>query len=140
MCGGYAPLIDVWKTEVFALCNWRNNTRPRGVMGPEGNVIPERIITRPPSAELRPDQQDSDSLPDYETLDAIMKGFVEGFASVDDLVAAGHDVSEVQRCAAMLMRAEYKRRQCAPGPKISKRAFYRDRRFPITNRYPLAGA
>ena len=140
MCGGYAPLIDVWKTEVFALCNWRNNNRPRGAMGPEGKVIPERIITRPPSAELRPDQQDSDSLPDYETLDAIMKGFVEGFASVEDLVAAGHDAAEVQRCATMLMRAEYKRRQCAPGPKISKRAFYRDRRFPITNRYPLAGA
>ena len=99
--------------------------------------MPERIISRPPSAELRPDQQDSDSLPDYDQLDAIMKGLVENLASVDDLVAAGHDADVVRRCAAMLMRAEYKRRQCAPGPKISPRAFYRDRRFPITNRYPL---
>ncbi|MGC6484347.1 MAG: NAD+ synthase [Candidatus Puniceispirillales bacterium] len=139
MCGGYAPLIDVWKTEVFALCRWRNQNHPRGVLGPQGAVMPERIITRPPSAELRPDQQDSDSLPDYDQLDAIMKGLVENLASVDDLVAAGHDADVVRRCAAMLMRAEYKRRQCAPGPKISPRAFYRDRRFPITNRYPLAG-
>lgn len=139
MCGGYAPLIDVWKTEVFALCRWRNQNHPRGVLGPQGAVMPERIISRPPSAELRPDQQDSDSLPDYDQLDAIMKGLVENLASVDDLVAAGHDADVVRRCAAMLMRAEYKRRQCAPGPKISPRAFYRDRRFPITNRYPLAG-
>ena len=139
MCGGYAPLIDVWKGEVFALCEWRNHHHPRGALGPEGKVIPERIITRPPSAELRPDQQDSDSLPDYDTLDAIMKGLVEDLASSDDLIAAGHDADTVKRCSKMLQRAEYKRSQCAPGPKISRRAFYRDRRFPITNRYPLAG-
>lgn len=139
MCGGYAPLIDVWKTEVFALCRWRNQHCPRGVMGPEGAVMPERIITRPPSAELRPDQKDSDSLPDYDALDSIMKGLVEDLSSVDDLIAAGHDADATRRSATMLMRAEYKRRQCAPGPKISKRAFYRDRRFPITNNYPLAG-
>lgn len=139
MCGGYAPLIDVWKGEVFALCDWRNSNHPRGVSGPDGAVIPERIITRPPSAELRPDQQDSDSLPDYDILDAVMKGLVEDQASVDDLVAAGHDEAITRHCAKMLQRAEYKRRQCAPGPKISRRAFYRDRRFPITNRYPLAG-
>jgi NAD+ synthase len=139
MCGGYAPLIDVWKTEVYALSSWRNQSSPRGVLGPSGDVIPERIITRPPSAELRPDQKDSDSLPDYDRLDAIMQGLVENLASVEDIVADGHEVETVRRCAAMLMRAEYKRRQCAPGPKISARAFYRDRRFPITNRYPLAG-
>lgn len=139
MCGGYAPLIDVWKTEVFALCRWRNQHCPRGVMGPEGAVMPERIITRPPSAELRPDQKDSDSLPDYDALDSIMKELVEDLSSVDDLIAAGHDADATRRSATMLMRAEYKRRQCAPGPKISKRAFYRDRRFPITNNYPLAG-
>ena len=138
MCGGYAPLIDVWKTRVFDLCHWRNQNLPKGALGPDGGVIPDRIITRPPSAELRPDQQDSDSLPDYETLDAIMKALVEDQHSVASIIAKGFDPDLVKRCAKMLMRAEYKRRQCAPGPKLTKRAFYRDRRFPITSRYPLA--
>lgn len=138
MCGGYAPLIDVWKTRVFDLCRWRNNNLPKGALGPSGEVIPDRIITRPPSAELRPDQQDSDSLPEYETLDAIMQMLVEGQKSVDHIMAKGHDADLVQRCAKMLMRAEYKRRQCAPGPKLTRRAFYRDRRFPITSQYPLS--
>ncbi|MCE2517381.1 MAG: NAD(+) synthase, partial [Alphaproteobacteria bacterium] len=138
MCGGYAPLIDVWKTRVFELCRWRNQNLPQGALGPSGEVIPDRIITRPPSAELRPDQQDSDSLPEYEVLDAIMKALVEDQHSVDSIIAGGHDPELVQRCATMLMRAEYKRRQCAPGPKLTKRAFYRDRRFPITSRYPLS--
>ncbi|NDA08587.1 MAG: NAD+ synthase [Alphaproteobacteria bacterium] len=139
MCGGYAPLIDVWKTRVFELCRFRNSLQPRGVLGPEGIVIPNRIITRPPSAELRPDQKDSDSLPDYETLDAIMKGLVEKQISVERLIEQGFDADDVRRSARMLMRAEYKRRQAAPGPKVTRRAFTRDRRFPITNRYPLAG-
>ena len=144
MCGGYAPLIDVWKTRVFDLCHWRNKNLPKGALGPDGkdcvdgHVIPERIITRPPSAELRPDQQDSDSLPDYETLDAIMKALVEDQKAVESIIADGFDAVLVKRCAQMLMRAEYKRRQCAPGPKLTKRAFYRDRRFPITSRYQLA--
>jgi len=139
MCGGYAPLIDVWKTRVFELCRFRNSEQPRGVLGPDGAVIPERIITRPPSAELRPDQKDSDSLPDYETLDSIMKGLVEKQYSVEHLISEGFDADQVRKCANMLMRAEYKRRQAAPGPKVTRRAFTRDRRFPITNRYPLAG-
>ncbi|XDZ64661.1 NAD+ synthase [Alphaproteobacteria bacterium LSUCC0684] len=139
MCGGYAPLIDVWKTRVFDLCRFRNSVQPRGALGPKGEVIPERIITRPPSAELRPDQKDSDSLPDYEMLDAIMKGLVEKQSSVDQLIGEGFNEDDVRRCARMLMRAEYKRRQAAPGPKVTRRAFTRDRRFPITNRYPLAG-
>jgi NAD+ synthase len=139
MCGGYAPLIDVWKTRVFELCRFRNSLQPRGVLGPEGIVIPDRIVTRPPSAELRPDQKDSDSLPDYETLDAIMKGLVEKQISVERLIEQGFDADDVRRSARMLMRAEYKRRQAAPGPKVTRRAFTRDRRFPITNRYPLAG-
>jgi len=138
MCGGYAPLIDVWKTRVFDLCHWRNQHWPKGALGPQGMIIPERIITRPPSAELRPDQQDSDSLPDYETLDAIMRALVEKQHSVEHIIADGFEQSLVRRCAVMLMRAEYKRRQCAPGPKLTRRAFYRDRRFPITSRYPLA--
>ena len=142
MCGGYAPLIDVWKTRVFDLCHWRNKNQPKGALGPEngkdgGLLIPERIITRPPSAELRPDQQDSDSLPDYDILDGIMAGLVEKQSSVDTLIAAGFDADLVRRCAVMLKRAEYKRRQCAPGPKLTRRAFYRDRRFPIINRFAL---
>ena len=142
MCGGYAPLIDVWKTRVFDLCHWRNKNQPKGALGPEngkdgGLLIPERIITRPPSAELRPDQQDSDSLPDYDILDGIMAGLVEKQSSVDTLIAAGFDGDLVRRCAVMLKRAEYKRRQCAPGPKLTRRAFYRDRRFPIINRFAL---
>ena len=142
MCGGYAPLIDVWKTRVFDLCWWRNKHLPKGALGPEkgtdgGPLIPERIITRPPSAELRPDQQDTDSLPEYETLDAIMAGLVEKQSSVETLIAAGFDADLTRRCAAMLKRAEYKRNQCAPGPKLTRRAFYRDRRFPIINGFPL---
>ena len=145
MCGGYAPLIDVWKTRVFDLCHWRNQNHPKNALGPatgddqvEGMLIPERIITRPPSAELRPDQQDSDSLPEYEILDAIMQALVEEQVSVATVIARGFDEALVRRSAAMLARAEYKRRQCAPGPKLTRRAFYRDRRFPITSRYPLA--
>ena len=139
MCGGYAPVLDLWKTQVFALCRWRNENLPQGALGPEGAVIPERIITRPPSAELKPDQRDSDTLPDYGRLDPIMKGLVEDSASPEGLIAAGHDEQAVRQCARLLQRAEYKRGQGAPGPKLSPRAFYRDRRMPITNRYPLDG-
>jgi NAD+ synthase len=137
MCGGYAPLIDVWKTRVFDLCRWRNENLPKGASGPSGVVIPERVITRPPSAELRPDQKDTDSLPDYDILDVVMAGLVEDQRSVESLIADGHDADLVRRCAVMLKGAEYKRRQCAPGPKLTRRAFYRDRRFPIVNEFPL---
>ena len=139
MCGGYAPVLDLWKTQVFALCRWRNANLPQGALGPGGQVIPERVITRPPSAELRPDQKDSDSLPDYGQLDPIMKALVEDSASPEGLIAGGHDEKAVRQSARLLQRAEYKRRQGAPGPKLSPRAFYRDRRMPITNRYPLSG-
>ena len=139
MCGGYAPVLDLWKTQVFSLCRWRNGNLPKGALGPEGAVIPERTITRPPSAELRPDQKDSDSLPDYDVLDPIMKALVEDSASPESLVEDGHDERAVRHSAGLLQRAEYKRSQSAPGPKLSSRAFYRDRRMPITNRYPLAG-
>ena len=137
MCGGYAPLIDIWKTRVFQLCRWRNENLPKGALGSSGAVIPKRIIDRPPSAELRPDQKDSDSLPDYPTLDAIMQGLVERNRSVAGLVAEGFDAALVKQCAKLLMRSEYKRRQSAPGPKVTMRAFYRDRRMPITCGYPL---
>ena len=133
MCGGYSVLKDVYKTTVFELCRWRNAHVPDGARGPAGRVMPERVITKPPSAELKPDQTDQDSLPPYEELDAILAGLVEGEQSVDALVAAGQDRATVLRVWRMLDRAEYKRRQAPPGVKITPRAFGRDRRYPITN-------
>jgi NAD+ synthase len=133
MCGGFSVLKDVYKTAVFALARWRNAHHPRGARGPRGPVMPERVITKPPSAELKPGQTDQDTLPPYEVLDAILEGLVEGEQSVDALVAKGHDRATVLRVWRMLDRAEYKRRQAPPGVKISPRAFGRDRRYPITN-------
>lgn len=133
MCGGFAPLKDVWKTLVFELSKWRNGHVPRGALGPDGEVIPTRIITRPPSAELRPDQEDTDSLPPYDVLDAILKAITEEMASPDQIIARGYDKEDVERVSRLLFRAEYKRFQSAPGPKITKIAFGRDRRLPLTS-------
>ena len=135
MCGGYSVLKDVYKTTVFALSTWRNAHRPPGALGPDGAVMPERVISKPPSAELKENQTDQDSLPPYEELDAILAGLVEGEKSVDDLVARGFERATVVRIWKMLDRAEYKRRQAPPGVKITSRAFGRDRRYPITNGY-----
>jgi NAD+ synthase len=133
MCGGYSVLKDVYKMTVFALCRWRNTHFPACGLGPRGAVMPERVITKPPSAELKPNQTDQDSLPPYEELDAILEGLVEGERSVDAMVDAGFDRATVLRVWKMLDRAEYKRRQAPPGVKITPRAFGRDRRYPITN-------
>jgi NAD+ synthase len=133
MCGGFAPLKDVWKTQVFDLCRWRNNHLPRGAAGPEGEVIPPRIIDKPPSAELRPDQKDTDSLPPYDQLDAIMIALCEEMVDIDTIVGRGFDRHDVARASQLLVRAEYKRFQAAPGPKMTPRAFGRDRRFPLTS-------
>ena len=133
MCGGYSVLKDVYKTTVFALSRWRNDTAPEACLGPDGPVMPERIITKPPSAELRPDQTDQDSLPAYETLDAILGCLVEEELSLDNTVARGHDREMVRRIWRMVDRAEYKRRQAPPGVKLTLRSFGRDRRYPITN-------
>ena len=135
MCGGYSVLKDVYKTTVFELCRWRNANHPKGGLGPVGLVMPERVITKPPSAELKPNQTDQDSLPPYEELDGILSGLVEGESSVDEMVARGYDRATVLRVWRMLDRAEYKRRQAPPGVKITERAFGRDRRYPITNGY-----
>lgn len=135
MCGGYSVLKDVYKTAVFSLSRWRNENMPAGLLGPAGMVMPDRIITKPPSAELRPDQKDEDSLPPYSVLDAILARLIEGEQSVDDVTAAGFDRDLVVRIWRMLDRAEYKRRQAPPGVKITARAFGRDRRYPITNGY-----
>ena len=133
MCGGFAVLKDVYKTIIFDLCRWRNLHRPYGALGPVGEVMPERVITKPPSAELKPDQKDQDSLPPYETLDGILECLIEGELSVEDTVARGWQEMIVRRVWRMLDRSEYKRRQAAPGVKISSRSFGRDRRYPITN-------
>jgi NAD+ synthase len=133
MCGGFSVLKDVYKTTVFALSRWRNAQRPKGGRGPAGPVMPERIIAKPPSAELKPNQTDQDTLPPYEVLDSILEGLVEDEESVEALVARGHDRATVLRVWRMHDRAEYKRRQAPPGVKITRRAFGRDRRYPITN-------
>ena len=133
MCGGYSVLKDIYKTTVFAISRWRNEIRPSNVFGGEGCVIPERIISKKPSAELKPDQFDEDTLPPYEVLDDILKNLIEGEQAVSDIVARGHDPNVVRRVWHMLDRAEYKRRQAPPGVKISSRSFGRDRRYPITN-------
>jgi NAD+ synthase (glutamine-hydrolysing) len=132
MAGGYAPIKDVPKLLVYELCQWRNTRAEEHGQTPP---IPERILTKPPSAELRPDQKDEDSLPPYAVLDPILEAYVEDDLGIDAIVAAGHDRATVERVVWMVDRAEYKRRQAAPGVKITPKAFGRDRRMPITNRY-----
>jgi NAD+ synthase len=133
MCGGFSVLKDVYKTVVFQLANWRNQNRPDGLAGPAGRVIPENTITKPPSAELRPDQTDQDNLPPYDVLDDILAALIEGETSLEEICARGHDMDTVRRIRRLLFIAEYKRRQAPPGVKITRRAFGRDRRYPITN-------
>ena len=131
--GGFAPIKDVPKTLVCDLCRWRNEE----ARGPRAEPpIPDAVLDKPPSAELRPDQRDTDSLPPYEELDPIIAAYVEDDLGIDAIVSAGIGTPElVTRVAAMIDRAEYKRRQAAPGVKITPKAFGKDRRLPITNRY-----
>jgi NAD+ synthase len=135
MCGGYSVLKDVYKTKVFELSHWRNENRPVGALGPDGMVVPENIIFKPPTAELKHDQKDEDTLPPYDALDAILTGLNERDMSIDDVVAEGHDRALVLRIWRMLLGAEYKRRQAPPGVKITGRSFGRDRRYPIVNAF-----
>ncbi len=135
MCGGYNAIKDLYKTEVFDLARWRNTAVPKGALGPAGEVIPERIISKPPTAELRADQKDEDSLPPYPVLDAILRALVDDERGTEEVIADGHDRALVKRIEHLLYIAEYKRRQAAPGVKIGPRNFGRDRRYPITNRF-----
>ncbi|MBV8799017.1 MAG: NAD+ synthase [Alphaproteobacteria bacterium] len=135
MCGGFNVLKDVYKTEVFRLSRWRNAHVPRGCLGPKGRVMPDNVITRPPSAELRADQKDEDSLPPYEILDAILEGLVEQEMSFEQIVAKGYQPAVVKRVEQLLYVSEYKRRQSPPGVKITRKNFGRDRRYPITNAF-----
>ena len=133
MNGGYNPLKDIYKTDVYRLCRWRNANHAEGLKGPKGAVIPDRIIDKAPSAELRADQKDQDSLPPYDILDGILERLVEREMAVRDIVADGYDEATVRRVEHMLYVAEYKRRQAPPGPKVTRVNFGRDRRYPITN-------
>ena len=135
MNGGYNPLKDMFKMEVYRLAGWRNAHVPGDCKGPSGEVIPQAIIDKAPSAELRPNQTDQDSLPPYPVLDAILKGIVEDELSIAEIVAQGHDQALVERIERLLNIAEYKRRQSAPGPKLTVKAFGLGRRYPITNGY-----
>lgn len=139
MNGGFNPIKDLYKMQVYALARWRNGNVPPGALGPSGEVIPRNIIDKAPSAELRPGQTDQDSLPPYPTLDDILECLVEHEMSVDDIVKRGHDRATVTRVEHLLYVAEYKRRQAAPGVKITKKNFGRDRRYPITNRFRDGG-
>lgn len=136
--GGYSVLKDVYKTTVFKLSRFRNAVRPRLALGPDGPVMPERVIEKPPTAELRENQKDEDSLPPYAVLDRILIGLVEDERSAADLVAGGEDAGTVARIERLLYVAEYKRRQAPPGVKIGTRSFGRDRRYPITNAFRTA--
>lgn len=135
MAGGYNPIKDLYKTRVFDICRWRNAQHRPWMAGPIGAVIPETILTKPPSAELRPDQRDDDSLPPYDILDAILEGLVERDMSIADLVAEGHDGETVRRIEHLLYSSEWKRFQSAPGVRLSQKAFWLDRRYPIVNRW-----
>jgi NAD+ synthase len=134
MAGGYSVLKDAYKTTVFALSRWRNANKPETGLGPDGPVMPERVITKPPTAELRPGQKDEDSLPPYSVLDRILEGLVDKEMSVREVAnATGEDVALVADIESRLLKAEYKRRQAPPGVKIGNRNFGRDRRYPISN-------
>ncbi|PSM19631.1 NAD+ synthase [Nitratireductor sp. StC3] len=135
MNGGFNPIKDLYKMQVYALSRWRNAHTPPGALGPTGAVIPQNIIDKAPSAELKPDQTDQDSLPPYPVLDDILECLVENEMGVDAIVARGHDRQTVHRIEHLLYIAEYKRRQAAPGVKITRKNFGRDRRYPITNRF-----
>ncbi len=135
MAGGYNPIKDLYKMRVFETCRWRNANHADWMMGPEGRVIPENIITKAPSAELRDDQKDSDSLPDYPELDAMLEILVDRDGSIADCVAAGFDREVAKKIEHLVYISEYKRFQSAPGPRLTKGAFWLDRRYPIANRW-----
>ncbi|MEZ5759390.1 MAG: NAD+ synthase [Emcibacteraceae bacterium] len=135
MCGGYNALKDIYKLDVYKISEWRNENHPVGGLGPRGQIMPYNIIKKPPTAELRPDQKDQDSLPPYEVLDDILECLIEREMATKEIIALGHDAETVARIQNLLYTAEYKRRQAPPGVKISEKNFGRDRRYPITNGY-----
>ena len=135
MAGGYNPIKDLYKTRVFEICRWRNAHHHDWMMGPAGEVIAPRIIDKPPSAELRPDQKDEDSLPPYEVLDAILHGLIDDELSIAELIEMGFDRATLKKVEGLIYVSEYKRFQSAPGTRLTPRSFWLDRRYPIVNRW-----
>jgi NAD+ synthase len=135
MNGGFNPIKDLYKTQVFRLCGLRNGWKPDGALGPDGVVIPQNIIDKPPTAELRENQKDQDSLPPYDALDDMLECLVEKEMRLIEIAARGHDLEIVKKIERLLYLAEYKRRQSAPGVKVTRKNFGRDRRYPIVNRF-----
>ena len=135
MAGGYNPIKDLYKTRVFDMCRWRNENGRSWMKATGTNIIPVNIIEKPPSAELRPDQKDSDSLPDYFVLDGILKILVDHDGTIKDCINEGYSKEDAKRIQKLLFTNEYKRYQAAPGTRLSKRAFWLDRRYPIVNRW-----
>jgi len=135
MCGGFAVLKDVYKTEIYNVARWRNKNKPLDALGPSGVVIPKAVLTKAPTAELRPGQTDQDSLPPYDVLDGILECLIEKDMGMREIVEEGYDPAIVARVWGLLDKAEYKRRQAAPGVKITRRNLSRDRRYPLTNKY-----
>jgi NAD+ synthase len=135
MAGGYNPVKDLYKTRVFESCRWRNANHRPWMLGPAAEVIPPRVIDKPPTAELRANQKDEDSLPPYPVLDAILERLIEGDAAVADIVAEGFDRETVKHVERLLYLSEYKRFQSAPGTRLTRHAFWLDRRYPIVNRW-----
>jgi NAD+ synthase len=135
MAGGYNPVKDLYKTRVFETCRWRNANHRPWMKGPEGEVIPPRVIDKPPTAELREDQKDEDSLPPYADLDVMLEMLIDKDASVADVVALGYDRETVKKIERLIYLSEYKRYQAATGARLSKRSFWLDRRYPMVNRW-----
>ena len=135
MCGGFSVIKDLYKVEVYKLANWRNSNFPSISVYSQTSLVPESIITKAPTAELKPNQKDEDSLPPYEILDKILYELVEKESSITDIVNLGFDEDTVIKVQGLLYNSEYKRRQSAPGVKVSERNFGLDRRYPITNRF-----
>jgi NAD+ synthase len=135
MAGGYNPVKDLYKTRVFETCRWRNANHRPWMKGPDGEVIPPRVIDKPPTAELRENQKDEDSLPPYADLDVMLEMLIDKEASVADVVAMGYDRETVKKIERLIYINEYKRFQAAPGTRLTERAFWLDRRYPIVNRW-----
>lgn len=134
MCGGFAPIKDLYKTDAYALARWRNKNHPKWIKNDIKEIMPDRLITKAPTAELRPGQKDEDSLPPYEKLDAILKMMIESDAGVDDIVAAGHEEETVRKVYELVHRSEFKRKQGAEGIKLSRRSFDEDWHYPVTKK------
>ena len=135
MNGGFNPIKDIYKSEVYDLANWRNKNFPKNIHGPEGKIIPSSILEKEPSAELRENQKDTDSLPPYEELDKILEFLVDYEMSIKEIINKGFNEETIKMIENLLYISEYKRRQSAPGVKISQKNFGRDRRYPITNKF-----